>query len=139
MKIRSASKAEIHARDLLKILCPSEVFLVLVLIVSSIIALFHWDRPDPISLLLPRWISVGWNVAVLVGGLLALIGMFTLRMLVTRIGYTLIGPAALAYAAALAPHAVTLPIRINVAVLVAFALSCLWRCLQITFTIRRSV
>lgn len=133
------SRAEIHTRDLVKILCPSEVFLVLLMMTSGVIALCHWDRPDPISLLLPRWVSVTWDATLVVGGLLVLVGLFTLRLLVTRVGYTLIGPAALAYAAALSPYAVTLSIRINVAVLVAFALSCLWRCLQISFTIRRSV
>jgi hypothetical protein len=125
-------------RELLRILCPAEVFLVAVLLMSGIVALAHYDRPDPISLLLPRWVSVGWDIALIVGGLIALGGLATFNWLVVRLGYTLLCPAAAAYAVALTPHATVLPIRLNVIILFTFALAGLWRSLQITFTIRRS-
>jgi hypothetical protein len=119
-------------------LCPGEVFLVLLLLTTGIIALAHWSEPDPLSLLLPHWVSIAWDIVLVTGGALALGGLVFVNWLVVRIGYTLLGPASAAYATALAPHATITPIRINVAVLFALALACLWRSLQITFTIRRS-
>jgi hypothetical protein len=131
-------RARIYLRELLHVLCPAEVFLVLVLLMSGILALIHYDRPDPISLLLPQWVSIGWDVVLVAGGLVTLGGLIMLNWIVVRLGYTLLVPAATAYAVALIPHATVLSIRINVAILLAFAASGLWRSLQITFTIRRS-
>jgi hypothetical protein len=127
-----------RTKGLLVGLCPSEVFLLLVLLLSGTIAIFHYDRPDPISLLLPRWVSVGWDITLITGSIITLGGLVTLHWAVVRLGYTLLFPAAAAYAVALAPHASTLPIRINVILLLAFSFAGLWRCLQITFTIRGS-
>lgn len=125
-------------RTLGQILCPMEVFLVLLILSTGILALSHPDRVDPINLLLPHWVSIAWDIALVVGGAIALGGLLAVNWLITRIGYTLLGPAAAAYAVALIPYATMLSIRINVATLFAFALACLWRSLQITFTMRRS-
>lgn len=123
---------------LLRALCPAEIFLVLLILASGVVSLTHLHRLDPISLLLPHWVSIAWNIALVVGASLSLAGLLFLNWLLVRLGYTLLGPAAAAYAVALLPYATVLSIRINVATLFAFALACLWRSLQITFTIRRS-
>ncbi len=124
-------------KGLLETLCPSEVFLLLLLLLSGTFALFHTDRPDPLSLLLPHWVSVAWGVTIIVGALTSLTGLVMLNWLFVRLGYTLIGPAAVAYGLALTPYASVLSVKINVATLFAFGASCLWRTFQITITLRR--
>lgn len=131
-------RARVYGRELLKILCPSEIFLLLVLMMSGAVALAHFDRTDAINLLLPHWVSIGWDLSLIVGGLITLGGLLFLNWVIVRLGYTLLSPAAAAYAVALIPHATMNAIRINVIVLFAFALSGLWRILQITFAIRRT-
>lgn len=126
----------IRARGLFHGMCPPEVFLLLLLLVTGSIALAHPDRSDPLSMLLPRWVSIVWDIAIIVGSLTCLSGLFTFHWTVARIGYTLLCPAMAAYAIALIPHAHLLPVKINVANLFAFSLACLWRDLQITFTLR---
>lgn len=128
----------LKARGLFHGMCPPEVFLLLILLVTGSVALAHPDRPDPLSLLLPNWVSIAWDITMIVGSMISLGGLLTLRWAIARIGYTLLGPATAAYAIALAPHAHLTSIKINVATLFAFSLACLWRNLQITFTIRRA-
>jgi hypothetical protein len=126
----------LKAKGLFHGLCPPEVFLLLLLLVTGSLALSHPDRPDPLSLLLPNWVSIVWDIALIVGSLICLGGILTLHWAIVRIGYTILCPVTAAYAIALLPHAHMLSIRINVATLLVFSLACLWRDLQITFTLR---
>ena len=132
-------KTRLHTRLLLQTLCPAEVFLLLVLLVTGIISLAHFDRPDPLSLLLPHWVAVVWNISIISGALVSLGGLASLNWPLVRVGYTVLSPAAAAYALALTPYATMNSIRINIAVLLVFSLACLWRNLQITLMVRRSL
>lgn len=128
----------IRAKGLFHGLCPPEVFLLLLLLVTGSLALSHPDRPDPLSLLLPRWVSITWDIAIIFGALVCLGGLLAFQWVIVRIGYTLLCPTMAAYAFALLPHARMLSIQINVATLFVFSLACLWRDLQITFTLREA-
>lgn len=126
-----------RVKGLLETLCPAEVFLLLLLLLSGVVALFHVGQPDPLSLLLPNWAVVAWDISIIVGALVSMGGLVMLNWLLVRLGYTLTGPAAIAYGLALTPYASTLSVKINVATLFAFGSSCLWRAFQISITLRR--
>jgi hypothetical protein len=45
----------------------------------------------------PEWVLVAWSLAMIVGGLSVLVGMFRSNTTVERLGYLLVGPACLLY------------------------------------------
>lgn len=130
-------RIKFRALLLIQTLCPAEVLLLMLLLMTGTVSLVNYHRPDPISALLPHWVAITWNIIMISGALTSLFGISISNWLIVRIGYTLLCPASAAYAFALVPHADLISIRLNVASLFAFSLACLWRDLQITFTLRR--
>lgn len=124
---------------LARTLCPMEVFLLLLCVVSGVASLLSLGGPDPLSLLLPGWLVLSWRVVLLVGSLAALLGLARLNWLVVRVGYTLLGPAALAYGLALSPYLGSTSVKVSVASLVIFGLACLWRVGQVTAMIQKAL
>lgn len=130
-------RIKLRALMLVQTLCPAEVFLLVLLLMTGTVSLINYHRPDPISMLLPHWVAIAWNVTMIFGALTSLFGISITNWLIVRIGYTLLCPAAAAYAFALIPHADLISVKLNVSSLFTFSLACLWRDLQITFTLRR--
>jgi hypothetical protein len=120
-------------------LCPMEVFFLVVCTASGCLALTETGPPDPLNSLLPGWIVLAWEISLLTGAVISLLGLFLSRWLIVRVGYTVLAPAALAYAIALAPIVQTLTGWFSVGFLVAFSASCLWRITQVTVILRRSL
>jgi hypothetical protein len=131
-------KIRTHFHDLVTGLCPTEVFLLLFLALSGATVLFNLGPPDSLSALLPHGIVLAWETMLLVGSLITLTGLVLLEPVISRVGYTLLCPATLAYAIAVAPLVMTSTGWISVGVLITFSLSCAWRIVQITWLTRQS-
>jgi hypothetical protein len=59
-------------------------------------------RPGSLLALWPRWVSLEWSVAMLIGGACALTGFWLGKRPLARLGYMLIGVASAVYAIGLA-------------------------------------
>jgi hypothetical protein len=80
---------------------PFALWIALACFLASAGQLAGLDEPGTINRLLPRWMVLTWNVELLIGGLLTLVGIAADRVRLLVFGLTPLGFGCLAYSAAI--------------------------------------
>lgn len=83
---------------------PFEVLILAVFVLTGVYQLLHGVKASPstVSALLPYWLLVVWQGTLTLGGAVGLLGRLRAAWQIERAGLVMIGPAALAYALAIA-------------------------------------